>query len=60
MEDGEVVGTEMVEDGGPDVDLIVYVGGDRSEHRRQVPREKVIAGRDEVKAVLLWIYNNAE
>ena len=60
VEGEEVTKTRSVEDGGPDVDVFVYVGGERSEHRRQVPRAKVIAGWDELKAVLLRIYNNAE
>ena len=41
--DGEVTGAESVPDGGPDLDVFIYVGGDRSENRRQWPREKVIA-----------------
>ena len=54
------VGTEMVDDGGPDIDLFIYVGGERSEHRRQVPRAKVIAGFEALKVELLKVYNNAE
>ena len=38
-----VVGTEMVPDGDPDLDIFIYVGGESSAHRRQVPREDVIA-----------------
>jgi len=55
-----VIGTEMVDDGGPDIDLFVYVGGERSEHRRQVPRAKVIAGFAKLKVELLKVYNHAE
>lgn len=54
------IGTEMVDDGGPDIDLFVYVGGERSEHRRQVPRDKVIAGFAALKVELLKVYNHAE
>lgn len=57
----EVTKTRMVDDGGPDLDLIVYIGGDRSEHRRQVPRAKVLAGwPGNLRAELLKVINNAE
>jgi hypothetical protein len=49
------------DDGGPDLDIFIYVGGERSEHRRQVPRAKVIAGwPGNLKAELISIYENAE
>ena len=56
----EVTKTRTVDDGGPDIDLFVYVGGERTEHRRQVPRAKVITGWTDLKKVLLQTYNNAE
>ena len=59
--DGEVVGTVPVDDGGPDLDIFVYVGGSRSEHRRQVPRAKVILGwPGDLRAELVKVFNNAE
>jgi hypothetical protein len=61
VEDGEVVGSEMVDDGGPDLDIYVYVGGERTADRRQVPRDKVIAGwPGGLKAELLKIFNHAQ
>ena len=61
VEDGEVVGSEMVDDGGPDLDIFIYVGGERTTDRRQVPRDKVIAGwPGGLKAELLKIFNHAE
>lgn len=59
--DGEDVPmTRTVPDGGPDLDIFEYVGGERSEHRRQVPRAKVIAGwPGNLEAELLKIHKNA-
>ncbi len=56
----EVPMTRTVDDGGPDLDIFIYVGGERTHHKRQVPRDKVIAawpGR--LKAELVRIFTNA-
>ena len=48
-------------DGGPDLDIFVYVGSNRTKDRRQVPRAKVIAGwPGGLKAELVKMFNNAE
>jgi hypothetical protein len=61
IEDGEVVGTEEVDDGGPDLDIFTYVGGCRTCNRKQVPRAKVIAGwPGKLKTECIKIIENAE
>ena len=57
----DIIKTRTVDDGGPDLDLFVYVGGERTQDRRQVPRAKVIAGwPGKLRDALITVYNNAE